>query len=144
MLQAHKDLHGTIREAVIAAQQDAQDMRDYARETQQTSSMGDMNDAHIYSTNQTQFDKSNLRSPEDKTASRGSVDILLLDEPTRGIAPIYRALRPGDPARYDDARSLMRQLYERPLLPLLLRLEGAPGGGARTQGHCCFARASFF
>jgi replication initiation protein RepC len=35
--------------------------------------MDDMNDAHIYSTNQTQFDKSNLGSHEDKTASRGSV-----------------------------------------------------------------------
>jgi replication initiation protein RepC len=83
MLQAHKDLHGAILEAVqhaegiridleIAAEQAAQDMRDYVPETQKTSSMDDMGDVHIYSTNQSQFDKSNLSS-KDKAASRGSV-----------------------------------------------------------------------
>jgi len=86
MLQAHKDLHGVILEAAqraenirldleIAAEQAAEDMGDHSRETQKTSSMDDRAVAHIYSTNQPLFDKSNLGSPIDKPASRGSVAV---------------------------------------------------------------------
>jgi hypothetical protein len=86
MLQAHKDLHGAILKAVrhaenirldieLAAEQAAQENTVDSPKTKNRSSMDDMDDAHIYSTNQPQFDKSKNSSPEDKAASRGSVAV---------------------------------------------------------------------
>lgn len=84
LLQAHKDLHSTLLQAVqtaenrrldaeIAAEQREPSAQGSVQITKETSSMDDTSDVHIYSTNQNQFDKSNLSSPKDKGAFRESV-----------------------------------------------------------------------
>lgn len=84
MLQAHKDLREAIFKAVQTEEnrfRDAEIYADQLREMErfnssgikERSSMDDSPDVHIYSTNQNQFNKLKLSSPEDKAASGGSV-----------------------------------------------------------------------